>query len=139
MKKRFFTFGILFSITACGNKAIVNVYDKSIQKTSIPCLKLILYPPNAMIEKRIKQHYRFTNRSCPYRLEISYKNGIACNSTQNVQTKSINGFPSSYLKMEIRKGFSLQYSYYIDLMSKVDSDDIDDGFKRLEEDLKLER
>ena len=41
--------------------------------------------------------------------------------------------------MEVRKGFSLKYSYYIDLMSKVEQGDIEKGFERLEEDLKLDR
>ena len=125
-------------LTACDDKAIVNVYDKNILKTPIPCLKLTVLPPNTMIQTTMERLYPF-RENCPYHLDISYKNGITCNSTQNVQTKCIEGFPSSYLNMEVRKGFSLKYSYYIDLMSKVEQGDIEKGFERLEEDLKLDR
>jgi len=125
-------------LTACDDKAIVNVYDKNISTTLIPCLKLNVLPQNSMIQATMERLYPFTE-NCPYHLDISYKNGITCNSTQNVQTKCINGFPSSYLNMEVRKGFSLKYSYYIDLMSKVEQRDIEKGFERLKEDLNLER
>jgi len=75
--------------------------------------------------------------NCPYHLDISHKSGITCNSTQNVQTKCIEGFPSSYLNMEVRKGLSLKYSYYIDLMSDVTQEDVEKGFERLSKDLLL--
>jgi len=125
-------------LTACDDKAIINIYDKNIPKTPIPCLKLTVLPPNSMIQTTMERLYPFTE-NCPYHLDISYKNGITCNSTQNVQTKCINGFPSSYLNMEVRKGFSLKYSYYIDLKSDVTREDVEKGFERLKEDLNLER
>jgi len=85
----------------------------------------------------MKQLYHFDD-SCPLRLDISYKNGITCNSTFNVQTKSINGFPSSYLNMELRRGLSLKYSYYVDLEEDVSPDDLKTGFSRIKEDLSFE-
>jgi len=83
------------------------------------------------------QHLYAFKEQCPYKLTISYKNGITCNSTFNVQTKVVNGFPKSYLNMEIRRGFSLQYSYYIDLMEDVTSEDLRKGFNRMKQDLHL--
>jgi hypothetical protein len=37
--------------------------------------------------------------------------------------------------MEIRRGFSLQYSYYIDLDHKPGAEDIKKGFERMKGDL----
>lgn len=85
----------------------------------------------------MRKLYAFED-NCPYHLDISYKNGITCNSTQNVQRKCIDGFPSAYLNMEVRKGLSLKYSYYIDLKSDVTREDIEKGFECLSKDLKLD-
>jgi len=123
-------------LTACNDKAIVNVYDKKILKTQLPCLKLTVFPKNKMISQTMEALYPF-KESCPYHLDITHKSGITCNSTQNVQTKCIEGFPSSYLNMEVRKGFSLKYSYYIDLMEDVTKEDVEEGFERLRKDLML--
>jgi hypothetical protein len=130
---------LLFFLTACGDdNAMVTVYDKAILDTPISCMKLHIFPKNKMIEETIQHLYRF-DPSCPLKLDISYKNGITCNSTFNVQTKSINGFPSSYLNMELREGFSLKYSYYIDLKGEVKPKDLEKGFDRIRKDLRLER
>ncbi len=129
--------GVLCALlfTACNDDhAMVNVYDKSILKIPITCMKLQVFPKNKTIEDTMHRLYHFDD-SCPLRLEISYKNGITCNSTFNVQTKSINGFPSSYLNMELKQGFSLKYSYYIDLMEDVREEDLKKGFARMQEDL----
>lgn len=126
----------LFFLSACGDKAIVNVYDKTILKNPLPCLKLTVFPKNEMIRKTMESLYTF-DETCPYRLDISHKRGITCNSTQNVQTKCIEGFPTSYLNMEVRKGLSLKYSYYIDLMSDVTKEDVKEGFERLSKDLEV--
>jgi len=83
------------------------------------------------------QHYYRFDPTCPLQLTITYKNGITCNSTFNVQTKAVNGFPSSYLNMELREGFSLKYSYYIDLDENVTAKDLEKGFERMKEDLRF--
>jgi hypothetical protein len=131
-------FGIitLLLLTACEDKSIVNVYDKTILKSKIDCLKLAVFPQNKMIIQSMKSLYTFDDR-CPYTLDISYKNGIRCNSTQNVQSKTINGFPSSYLNMNLRKGLSVKYSYYIDLREDVEKEDLEKGFERLKKDLMI--
>jgi hypothetical protein len=126
-----------FLFSGCDNTdAMVNVYDPSILKNPPTCLKLQVFPSNTMIEETMHKLYRF-DPHCPVRLDISYRNGITCNSTFNVQTKSLSGFPSSYLNMEIRKGFSLKYSYYVDLKSDVTSEDLEEGFEKIREDMQL--
>jgi hypothetical protein len=131
-----FAAAAVFFLGGCDSKPMVNVYDKSILNTPIACLRLVVTPPDRKIESAMRKLYRF-DQTCPMQLTVSYKNGITCNSTFNVQTKSVNGFPSSYLNMELRKGFSLKYSYYIDLMEDVTPKDLEKGFARMKEDLDL--
>jgi len=123
-------------LTACDDGAVINVYDKSVLASPVECLSLQVSPPDTAITNTMKKLYRFED-NCPLRLEISYKNGITCNSTFNVQTKAVSGFPSSYLNMEIRRGFSLKYSYYIDLDEDVKPKDLEKGFSKIKEDLYL--
>ena len=49
--------------------------------------------------------------------------------------KTSGKFPRSYLKLKLRKGMELQYSYYIDLYSNVDEDDVEEAFERLKKDI----
>jgi hypothetical protein len=50
--------------------------------------------------------------TCPYRLEVYSKNGIHYNSNQNSNRKALSAFPSSYLRMDIRREMTLLYTYY---------------------------
>ena len=115
---------------------MVHVYDKQILSTPVRCMKLVISPPQQQIEQTMRRLYDF-DPSCPLQLTVSHKSGITCNSTFNVQSKAVNGFPSSYLNMELRRGFSLLYSYYIDLDENVTSADLDAGFSRMKEDLDI--
>ena len=72
---------------------------------------------------------------CPYRLEVSYKQHIVCNSSYNAQQKCVHGMPHGYLNLSVRQGLRLMYSYYIDLEDKVSADDLQKGFKRLYRDI----
>ena len=126
----------LFLLTACEDKSIVNIYDKTILQSKIECLKLIVVPKNERITQTMESLYTF-DEHCSYALDLSYKNGIKCNSTQNVQNKCINGFPSSYLNMKLRKGLSVKYSYYVDLKEDVSEEDLEKGFDRLKKDLMI--
>jgi len=82
----------------------------------------------------LKQLYPF-DESCNLTLSISYKKDIVCNSTQNVHMKNVGKFPKSYLKMELRKGLEMIYTYYIDLSENIEVDDLDEGFRKLKQDL----
>ncbi len=100
-------------------------------------MQLQVTPPNSKYEKTLRRLYPFT-KECPLQLTLSYKAGITCNSTYNIQQKSLNGFPSAYINLELRQGFRLKYSYYKDLDEAATSKDIEKGFKRLESDLHLD-
>ncbi len=125
--------GALF-LHGCGRKAERTFYDKAAKTKPIPCLKLNVSPPNKTMQHTLESLYSF-NTTCPYTLTLSYKSGIVCNSHHNAQTKALGKMPSSYLNLEVRKGFGLIYSYYIDLDHKPDSSDIKEGFETLREDL----
>ena len=122
-------------LAGCGNKPLINVYNKNILEKKIGCLKLSVLPENRSITNVLQELYPFSQR-CDDRLEVSFKDNIVCNSHYNAQSKALGKMPSSYLKMELRHGLSLQYSYYIDLSHKPDKDDIKEGFERISEDLK---
>jgi len=136
MQKILFGVVTVLFITACDDNAIVNVYDKTILKTPIPCLKLSVIPETKFLTETMKSLYSF-DEQCPYTLDVSYKNSITCNSTSNVQSRSISGFPSAYLSMKVRQGLSVKYSYYIDLKEDVSSKNLEKGFERLKKDLIL--
>lgn len=138
MKRTIFGLILPLLFTACEEKAMVNVYDKAILDTPIECMKLTVFPEDKAITTIMHSLYSFED-NCPLHLEVNYKEGIQCNSTHNVQVKSMSGFPTSYLKMELRKGLSLKYSYYIDLMEDVTEEDLRRGFERIEKDLKLSK
>lgn len=122
---------LLFS--ACSRKAEVNFYDKSLKETPLKCLS---FQPSSTteLERALQKLYHFKN-SCPNRVELSYKSGIICNSRFNAARKSTTNFPTAYLKLEVRDGFKLLYSYYIDLHKKPTTQDLKDAFERLKEDI----
>ncbi len=80
--------------------------------------------------------YPFRN-DCPVVMEVGHKENICCNSTQNVQQKTLSNFPHHFLRLEIRRGMTPLYSYYIDLDHPADADDAKAAFDRLKEDLPL--
>jgi len=124
-------------LNACNDKSIVTVYDKSVTKTPVKCLSLQSVPEDKKMREILLKRYPF-KAGCPQRLSVSYKSGIVCNSAYNAPQKALSNFPNSYLNMEIRKGLSLQYSYYIDLDHKPDAADIEKGFEQIKDDLKFE-
>lgn len=129
---------LLLLFTACDDKALVTVYQQKITQTPIPCMKLNLFPEDKVIDTALRQHYAFSD-DCDLTLEVSHKSGIKCNSRFNVATKTTTNFPNSYLKLELRRGLSLQYSYYMDLTAKPDAEDVAKGWERLERDLKIDK
>ncbi len=131
----FFTF-VFYS--GCSDNATVVVFDGKITEEKVPCLRLVLFREDEMITSTLQELYQFDKR-CDFKLEVSKKAGITCNSNQNIQKKALSNFPSSYLKMQIRKNNTLKYSYYIDLEGAVTSSDVQKGFKRIIKDLKLSK
>ena len=125
---------IILLLTACEEKAKPVVTRNSDFPTPIKCMQLDSLDVDKTLINRLNELYSF-DKTCPLTLTISYKKDIVCNSTQNVYRKNSGKFPKSYLKMELRKGLDVVYSYYIDLYHNVDVDDLNEGFKRLKQDL----
>ena len=135
MKRYFLLLPLLF-LFGCGNKPMTTVYDKSILNKKLTCLQLSVMPQNRQISSTLQHLYDF-NQTCSHRLDVSFKQSIVCNSHYNAQSKALGKMPSSYLKMELRHGLKLQYSYYIDLDHKPTKEDVEEGFKQIREDLEI--
>ena len=129
-------FTLAFLFNSCSESASVNFFDKNIADKEIECLRLVVFPPDESLEKSLEKLYGFS-KSCNYKLEVSKKSGITCNSNFNVQKKATGSFPSSYLKMQLSRDRELLYSYYIDLKNDVSESDIEDAFSRITRDLKI--
>ena len=80
----------------------------------------------------MKQLYNFDD-NCSYRLSISQKSGITCNSNQNADKKILASFPSGYIRLELTQDSKTIFSYYRDLTDKADKEDIQRAFERLQE------
>ncbi len=124
---------ITLFFTACSKKEQVTFYDKSLKTKKLDCLS---FEPtkNSKLEKKLKSLYKF-NKSCKNRLTLSYKSKIVCNSPYNAPQKATTNFPSAYINLEVKRGFSMLYSYYIDLTHKPKVEDIEYGFNRLKSDI----
>ena len=125
---------VLLLFTACEEKMKPVVTINPQLERPISCMKLNRINVDKEVLDVFDKLYDF-NKTCNFTLNISYKKDIVCNSTQNVQMKNMGKFPTSFLKLELRKGLELDYKYYIDLYSNVDEDDMLEGFERLRLDL----
>ncbi len=134
MRAYFFLLFLLLFTAGCDSKPLITVYDKSILNKKIDCMQLSVIPKDKQIASTLQHLYHFS-QTCSYRLEVSFKQSIVCNSHYNAQSKALGKMPSSYLKMELRHGLNLQYSYYIDLDHKPDKEDVEEGFERIRKDL----
>ncbi len=119
-------------VIGCEKDAEITFYDKNLKSNKISCLSFI--PKNSPLDKELSKLYNF-NQKCPYRLELSYKSNIVCNSPYNAAQKATSEFPNAYITLEVKKGFSLEYSYYKDLTHKPTSNDLKEAFERLKEDI----
>jgi hypothetical protein len=134
MKTIFISFIFLFFL-GCSDQGEVYITDKTILDTQVECMELLVFPPNKEIESTLYSLYPF-KKECIYKLEISYKSGIVCNSNQNFD-KKVLGMPSSYLRMEIKKNNKLLYTYYKDLKNDLTNKDVITGFDTIKEDINL--
>lgn len=123
-----------FILSGCSDNAIVNTFDKDISKNKISCLRLVVFPPDETTESVLRELYDF-HLDCEYRLEVSKKGGIVCNSNQNAAKKTLSNFPSTYLRMDVSKNGRMLYGYYIDLLDAVCEDDIKRAFLRVKKDI----
>lgn len=125
-------------LAGCGEHPVVTLYDHNLTRTAIPCLSLQVFPPDPQARKTIEALYPFKTQ-CPYTLTLGTKEGIVCHSFGNAPTKATSDFPSAYLRMELRRGMKLLYSYYVDLTHAPEASDIRNAFSRLRQDLMLKR
>ena len=124
---------ILSIFNGCEEKSKPVIIKNSTIKTPIECLKLDSLEKNELT-KHLSSLYNFSN-SCEYTLRLKFKKDIVCNSSYNAGAKSMGKFPKSFIELEVRKGLTPIYSYYIDLFHNANSDDIDSGFKELQKDI----
>ncbi len=138
MKKylTFFTlsFFTLIFFVSCEEKAQPSVTISSDLERPISCMKLNRLVENKELLSSLENLYAFDD-NCALTLTLGSKKDIVCNSTNNMMSKNMGKFPKSFIKLELREGMKLQYSYYRDLYSNVDEDDVKEGFERLKKDL----
>jgi len=128
-----FLFLLFLFFGGCSDNATVSVIDEQFTKNKIECMKLVVFPPDEMLEHTLSELYSFDDL-CSLKLEVSQKSGIVCNSNQNSQKKALSNFPTSYLRLQI-KNKRLLYGYYIDLDHDVTSKDVKNAFARIQKDL----
>ena len=128
---------LVFLLAGCGEKPVTKIYEAA-HKEPITCLRLTVYPADETLQKALKELYPFRD-DCPVSLEVRHKENICCNSTQNVQQKSLSNFPRHFLRLELRRGMTPLYSYYIDLDRPADAGDAKEAFEYLQKALSLSR
>jgi len=99
-------------------------------------MRLVVFPPNNLTTTTLQQLYHF-EKKCDFKLEVSQKSGITCNSNQNSDKKALSNFPTSYLSLDVGKDRKVVYSYYIDLLDEVDEQNYADAFLRVRKDLNM--
>jgi len=129
--KTFVSVLAFFVMIGCSDDATVVSYE---EVDSIPCMRLVVFPPDKQIESVVKSLYSFDS-SCEYRLVVAKKSGIVCNSNQNAQEKALSSFPSGFIRFDLYKKNKPLYSYYKDLTTQVKDSDIKKGFERLQKDM----
>ncbi|NPA28165.1 MAG: hypothetical protein GXN91_03855 [Epsilonproteobacteria bacterium] len=121
--------GFSLFFIGCDKKEPIVTYDKN---ASISCLSF--FPKEKELEKELLSLYNF-DKGCKYRLNLEYKSDIVCNSGYNAATKTFSNFPSAFIKLEVKDGFRVIYSYYKDLNSKPTKSDLKEAFSRLQKDI----
>jgi hypothetical protein len=116
-------------VAGCGEKPVTRVYEAAHERP-ITCLRLAVFPASAPLEKALKGLYPFRD-DCPVLLEVRHKENICCNSTQNVEQKTLSNFPHHFLRLELRRGMTPLYSYYIDLDHPADAGDAQAAFETM--------
>ena len=138
MKKYLYLFTLTFStlifFVACEEKAKPKVTIDSDLALPITCMKLNILGDDKVLVNSLNNLYTF-DKHCSLTLTLSSKKDIVCNSTVNMMSKNMGKYPKSFVKLELREGMKIKYSYYLDLYSNVDEDDVEEGFEQLKKDL----
>jgi len=131
---RFTIFLMLILFTACEEKSIARVTKSDTLFVPISCLRLDSLGLDRVFLNKLNSLYTF-NKACNLNLHLSSKKDIVCNSSHNMMSKNMGKFPKSFLRLEVRRGMKIEYSYYIDLFHNVDEDDLEEGFAILKKDI----
>jgi hypothetical protein len=125
---------LLLLIVGCEEKREATVTINPKLSLPIECMKLDVLGKDEELLDTLKDLYSFDEK-CDLTLTVSYKKDIVCTSPASLNARATGKFPKSFLDMKLRRGMELEYSYYIDLFSNVDSDDVKYGFSRLKMEL----
>ncbi len=134
MYKAITLIGILLGLMACQERVKPVVHKSDKLSTPISCMALNSLSEDQALIAVLRRQYNFDER-CPLKLTLSYKKDIVCNSSYNAINKNMGKFPKSFLKLELRHGMEIVYSYYVDLYSNINQEDVAEGFTRLKKDL----
>ena len=131
--KSLFITNILLLLTACSDNATIKESKEDLK--DVNCMRLVVFPPDKFLSETVQKLYDFDD-NCSYRLSISQKSGIVCNSNQNADKKILANFPSGYIRLDLIKASKTIFSYYRDLTDKADEEDVQKAFERLQEAIK---
>ncbi len=124
---------LLTAFSGCSDNATITKSEKDLH--NVKCMRLVIFPPNKFLETTMNRLYNF-DENCSYKLEVSQKSGIVCNSNQNADRKALSNFPSGFVRLDLYKGYKNIYSYYRDLTHKTTKEDLKKAFEKLEQDIK---
>ena len=117
------TIVLVLWLAGCGDDAVTRLQDPQLPEHPPRCLRLDVLQTDPELARAMRKLYPF-QEDCPYRLVLSTKSGIVCNSNANAPRKTLSNFPSAYLRLEIYRGMDLLYSYYRDLTHAPDREDL---------------
>ncbi|WP_457596832.1 hypothetical protein [Hydrogenimonas sp.] len=120
-------------LAGCGPKPVTKRYDAADERP-ITCLRALVVPPDEALQKSLAALYPFDGR-CDVTLEVRHKENVCCNSTHNAARKNLGPFPRHFLRLEVRRGLTPLYSYYVDLDHPADGADLRRAFERVRHDL----
>ena len=122
----------LFLLAGCSDNASITKSSKDLK--DVDCMRLVVFPPNKFLTTTMQSLYKF-DENCSYKLEVSQKSGIVCNSNQNADKKILANFPSGYIRLDLSKGSKNIFSYYKDLTNRATKEDVTKAFDSLKNEL----
>ena len=123
---------LIFLLTGCSDNATITKSQKDLK--NVNCMRLVVFPPNKFLNETMHELYNFDD-NCSYKLSISQKSGIVCNSNQNADKKILANFPSGYIRLDLYKGYKNIFSYYRDITHKTTKEDVKKAFASLQKEI----
>ncbi len=124
---------VIFLLSACSDNATIIESKEDLK--DVNCMKLVVFPPDKFLSEIVQKLYKF-DENCSYKLSVSQKSGITCNSNQNADKKILANFPSGYIRLDLTKDSKTIFSYYRDLTDRADEEDVKKAFATLQKHLK---